>query len=478
MRLVRIQGLILYVSVMALLFAAPTFCLAKDISLVVLPLKNDTGDESLDWLSVGLQDAMTIDLWYVKGLNTLAVSQYISAAGTFPKGISEYSRHEALDLGKELSLDQVWVGSYKNSENDTIIVEIKGVDVATGNEVFNKDMSGPLEDLPSLEPVLVMEILKELNIQVSEKAENRMTGVKTKSLAAFELNARGYHVQHKLSLIRERGKYYEEWVSLLRRAVREDPDYAEAWNNLGWALRTSGLHPMATDAFTRALKLKPYLIDANMGMGVEMKFDRKGAGKALSYIGKAVDLNRSLGWPREELKKIVFDSRDNSALPYLVNFAKSDDKDTRKAAVESIRKIGGKAAKKHLKEARRHNSLIIISDIRKKVEMGDHWATYELTELLKHEDKDVRLAAVVALGELEDIEAVPELKRVAQKDKSERVRVRALISLAYMGDEDAVESLAKIIDKSNRRLRKYIVEGILKKPEKFHGTGLEFLVRE
>jgi len=58
------------------------------------------------------------------------------------------------------------------------------------------------------------------------------------------------------------------------KAVEMKPDYAEAWNGLGFALRNQGRYPEALKAYGRALELRPdypealeYLGEAYVKMG-------------------------------------------------------------------------------------------------------------------------------------------------------------------------------------------------------------------
>ena len=42
-----------------------------------------------------------------------------------------------------------------------------------------------------------------------------------------------------------------------RKALRFNPDSADAWINLGWSLAKLGLDPQSAQAFERALQLRP-----------------------------------------------------------------------------------------------------------------------------------------------------------------------------------------------------------------------------
>jgi Flp pilus assembly protein TadD len=74
-----------------------------------------------------------------------------------------------------------------------------------------------------------------------------------------------------------RAKRAKEWsvaVASFRKATELRPDYAEAWNELGYALRHVGQYPDSVRAYDEALRLKPrfpealeYLGEAYVKMG-------------------------------------------------------------------------------------------------------------------------------------------------------------------------------------------------------------------
>ena len=72
----------------------------------------------------------------------------------------------------------------------------------------------------------------------------------------------------------KRGKEWSVATASFRKAVELKPDYAEAWNELGYALRNSGDYPESIKAYDEALRLKPrfpealeYLGEAYVKMG-------------------------------------------------------------------------------------------------------------------------------------------------------------------------------------------------------------------
>ena len=74
-----------------------------------------------------------------------------------------------------------------------------------------------------------------------------------------------------------RARVAKDWataVAAFQKAVAFRPDFAEAWNELGYALRNQRRYPESVSAYDRALKLRPnypealeYLGEAYVQMG-------------------------------------------------------------------------------------------------------------------------------------------------------------------------------------------------------------------
>ena len=65
----------------------------------MFPLRNDTGKPDMDWLSIGLQDSLTVDLWYVSGLNTLS----LAAAFTDQSNRKQFKAIQTMQAGATLA---------------------------------------------------------------------------------------------------------------------------------------------------------------------------------------------------------------------------------------------------------------------------------------------------------------------------------------------------------------------------------------
>lgn len=456
----------------AMLFALPGICQAEYASIAVLPLANETGDPSLDWMSIGLQDAITIDVSYANGLNIIAMPQYITVVRKNINELRRFTKHEAVWLGVMTRADMVWFGSFSKSENSEFSVELIGLDVRTQREIFGMSISAPTNKLLLAESTLVVEILNTIGFELTKTQKKSILSLKTDSIRAFELNSKGYEIQQRLSLAQDRSPFYEEWIRLLKEAVVEDSGYAEAWVNLGWALYTSGNKKGALEAFSNALKLKPYLIDANMGIGYVMRDNKKYA-KAIGHLAKAVELNPGLEWTNKELISTVVKAKDKSALPYILNLLDNDrksiriaaiqalgqfkeasvlpmlgkcindsDEDIRFFAVTAIGAIGTEAAIPYLEEA------LNLSDTKMEIvnmiaAISKDRAVPHLIDILKDTRSGECINAAQRLGMLGDASAVPYL--IEAMGEFEELSIASMRALSDIGDISAMPAMIEAL---------------------------------
>ena len=74
--------------------------------------------------------------------------------------------------------------------------------------------------------------------------------------------ARAAETEYNTGLQHKGAQRFPEAVESFRRAVDRRPDFPEAWNELGFALRQSGRYPEALTAYDRALQLRPNFPEA------------------------------------------------------------------------------------------------------------------------------------------------------------------------------------------------------------------------
>jgi len=136
----------------------------------------------------------------------------------------------------------------------------------------------------------------------------------------------------------------------------------------------------------------------------------------------------------------------------------------RMAAIEAVGKMGGEAEKPLLEVLLKSES----SRVRKKAEeamanircnlissMSGSARQAEIEELiniLAEDNPRVRVAAIIALGNLKSVEAVPSLSRLVN-DPSVNVRLKLAVALANIDTKDCLEPLVKLMGDSDESVR-------------------------
>ncbi|MBF0497923.1 MAG: tetratricopeptide repeat protein, partial [Deltaproteobacteria bacterium] len=264
----------------------------------IFPLENATGKPELDWLSIGLQDSLTVDLWYVSALNTKALTAFVDEIGKVcPKmGIDCVGKLKLTDwqtMAGNAKLDKFIWGSYRQ-EGGQVAVTLRLYQGPAWTVQGEVSFTAPLDGLMKEATNQLQGFLAAQGVTVKSEEKDRILTTKTGHIGAWEQNAQGFWWQQKYSADeKNRPTLAPVWEKYLMEAVRLDPNYAEAWDNLGCQRITAEKWDTAAQAFTQALKLKPYLVDANAGMGYAL-IQKKEPLTNIPYLKQAINFNPAL----------------------------------------------------------------------------------------------------------------------------------------------------------------------------------------
>jgi len=89
----------------------------------------------------------------------------------------------------------------------------------------------------------------------------------------------------------EQGKY-EQAISEYIKAIKINPNYADAYNNRGVSYYNQGKYEQAINDYTRAIELNPKYADAYNNRGI-VYYDQGQHNQAISDYSKAIDVNKS-----------------------------------------------------------------------------------------------------------------------------------------------------------------------------------------
>ena len=450
------------------------------------------------WLGKAVHESFVADLMNIAGYDVLSSAHY----GTQMAKAASVEQRESYPLNE---CDQVLGGSYR-TEGDEVSLNIELTSAASGAVLFKKAWSGRNGDLQGVLSQNVLELAIASKVTLNNDERRRVLAGKTASKEAWRLNADYSRIaDYRIADF----DYYKDEAELqadsevekaLLEAVHLDPQYAEAWKNLGWVYVEKGHrakgklaertliakenNEKAIEVFEKALKIKPDLIEALIGMGTALTGTDDD--KALWYYRKSAELNPSFHESNFFLfKHLTKLKKDDEAAE--VAFFLMKDKGGRdgRDIMDSLSKMQSTKAVLVITEALLHSRPVVreraaagIRKMKKKSLWHSHEADANLWQksfqasvpalirLLSDPAPQVRGQAAAALGMLGDTAAVKPLLR-ASTDADAPVRresVGALgdfagVSVApdimkFLKDPDhgvrvkAAEALGKIADKS------------------------------
>jgi DNA-binding winged helix-turn-helix (wHTH) protein/TolB-like protein/Flp pilus assembly protein TadD len=228
----------------------------QPLRLAVLPFRNLKQDPETDFLAFSLADAVITKLGYV---NTLIVR---------PSAYIDKYRNQAIDPGQvasELKVDLLLTGSFiKEGDNLRIMTQL--VDVGRNEIVWRDTIDLKYDKLLTVQDQVTAQVIRGLQLNLSPAETKNLTLDAPANALAYEYYLRGVDLysQNNFSMA----------ISMLEKTVGLDPNYAQAWAQLGRAynaeaafdLKGHDAYEKAFAAYERALSLSPHQVEPRIFM--------------------------------------------------------------------------------------------------------------------------------------------------------------------------------------------------------------------
>jgi HEAT repeat protein len=198
----------------------------------------------------------------------------------------------------------------------------------------------------------------------------------------------------------------------------------------------------------------------------ENEWVQKGVARALLKIGfekvpeeKRVEVKVKALLILKRFDEIVGIGKD--AAPYLIDVLETGDYSQRMDVAYLLLKIGFEKVPEEKRVEGKVKALLILKRVDEIVEIGEPAVDY-LIKALEDRNEGVRERAAVALGEIGDKGAVPELiERFKDENEDMDVRVSAAKALGKIKDEGAVPELIKGLKNEKLEIRKIAAEVLM-----------------
>ena len=284
------------------------------ISIAVLPIFNQTGDSSLDYVSDGTTQSIIQDLAGVLGLRVIG-STTVFRFRNPPQ--------DAQSIGHNLRVDAVLQGRLQRNQ-DKLVLNVELTQTDNDSILLSHQYLSDTLDLRSVQADILHDTLQALSFDPGRLSGQSPLGPHTNSPTAYEENLRGEALTRTDS-----PQAFREAVQHFQKATTLDPNYDRAWSDLAQAHLFLGIYyespldhmPIARNAALTALQLNPSLPEAHGSLGVvdllydwdyasaASELEKEGAMRsAMSMLACTAHLREQSGHPQraeEEVRRLL-----------------------------------------------------------------------------------------------------------------------------------------------------------------------------
>jgi len=260
---------------------------AHNMSLVVLPLENLTGDKEQDYFADGMTDDLTANLAKIRSLRVISRSTAMAYKGT---------RKPLSEIARELRVDAVVEGTVLRA-GDRVRITAELVQVSTDHHLWADTYESPIGDVLALQNRVSSAIVDEIRINLSPEDKQRLAKTPSVSPEAYEDYLKGRYYWNRRS-----GEGFTRAIGYFEDATRKDPQYALAYAGLAdcygiigatiyGTVPTSEAAPKAKAAAIRALEIDPSLAEAETSLATaKFNYDWDWAGASEGFK-RAIELD-------------------------------------------------------------------------------------------------------------------------------------------------------------------------------------------
>jgi len=195
-------------------------------SIAVLPFNNLSDNPVQDYIAVGITENIISALSNISDMFVI----YSDSTSTY-KG-----KHVKIkQVSEELGVRYVLEGSTQKSGN-RLRVTAQLIDATTGRYLWSEKYDRDLKDLFVLQDEITHKIIVELQVELTEGEQARLSQKSTTNIEAWRYANRGLAIWMRISK-----ENNAKAMELFEKAVELDPNYVWAWVKLAWT------HSMAAD---------------------------------------------------------------------------------------------------------------------------------------------------------------------------------------------------------------------------------------
>jgi TolB-like protein/Tfp pilus assembly protein PilF len=243
-------------------------------SIVVLPLRNVSGDPRQQYFADGMTEKLISDFGQISALRVISRTSAMTASG---------SGNSIPELARELGVDGVVDGSVVR-EGSQLRITAQLTDARTSRHVWRNEYVRNLDNALDLQSEVARDIAEQIRIKVTPLERSRLISNRPVNPEVQDLYLQGRYFLNRGGLSSE-----TEAIGYFEKAIEEDPAFAPGYaglaagyNYLGQAgsLKYSEAYSKSEAAARRAIVIDPGLADGHSALAyalVDSDWDWKGA---------------------------------------------------------------------------------------------------------------------------------------------------------------------------------------------------------
>jgi TolB-like protein/DNA-binding winged helix-turn-helix (wHTH) protein len=253
-------------------------------SIAVLPLKNETGNAELDYLSDGMTESLIGRLSRLQGMTVKSRSAVFQYKG---------KDQDAHTVASDLSVQALLSGRFLQ-RGDEVTLYVSLIDGRTGNQIWGEQYNRKLNQLASLERETATDVATQLNSKLRPTDQARLTRGSTVNSEAYLTYLKGRYYWNNP------GRGYGKSVEFFQKAIDLDPTFSLGYAGLGhyygYAAATGRLPPdenwrRSESAVKKALELDDGVAETHNALAGVQLYDYRDWKAAESSFRRGVELN-------------------------------------------------------------------------------------------------------------------------------------------------------------------------------------------
>ncbi|PRX53608.1 helix-turn-helix domain-containing protein [Flagellimonas meridianipacifica] len=189
-------------------------------SIAVLPLKNWSGNENLDYISDGMTDAIINKLAKIESIDKVIPYTSVARYKVIDKSIKE--------IAQELGVNNVIQGSFQLAGN-SVSIKLQMIDGESEQQFWDQEYNETWvsDELFKLQAMVAENISETIGVEITETEENEIASILTSNKQAYDLYLQANYEWSKGTKLG-----YDNAKRLYNKAVQIDSTFVEAYVNL------------------------------------------------------------------------------------------------------------------------------------------------------------------------------------------------------------------------------------------------------